>query len=289
MTFRRSFLAGAMITGLCASSAQAIDVAPGDFTYLPAGTGLLAGYLNYGNGSTYKLQNGSSVPNSRVESAVALARGVYYSEFAGQAFVVQAILPFGAITQARVGGVNLPKANGVGDLIVAGAWFPVHSMSPTGTTIAIANYLTLPTGNYSVTKASLGSGTVTVTPQLGLIQGLGNGFFVDGAIDAAFAFDHADQGINISQDPSIQAQAYLRYQFSKATSASLGYSGLFGGQFRYNGINQASKTRVDELRAYANTFLTDTVQLQGMIGTDVGASGGFRQAIVAQVRLLKVF
>lgn len=289
MKLLKSLLAGVVMTGFCANAAHAIDVAPGDFTYLPAGTGLLAGYLNYGNSSTYKLQNGTSVPNSRAESVVALARGVYYSEFAGQAFVVQAILPFGSITQARVGGANLPTANGLGDLIVAGAWFPVHSMAPTGTTIAIANYLTLPTGNYSVTRASLGSGTVTVTPQIGLIQGLGNGFFLDAALDTAFAFNHSDQGINVSQDPSIQAQAYLRYQFSKATSASLGYSGLFGGQLRYNGISQASKTRVDELRVYANTFLTDTVQLQGMIGTDLNASGGFKQALVAQVRLLKVF
>ncbi len=130
---------------------------------------------------------------------------------------------------------------------------------------------------------------MAITPQLGVIQGFGSGFFFDGALDSAFAFDHSDQGIRISQDPSIQAQAYLRYQFSKATSASFGYSGTFGGQVRYNGINQATKTRVDELRVFANTFITDSVQLQGMIGTDVNASGGFKQAIVAQVRVLKVF
>lgn len=289
MKIVKSLLAGILMTGLCATAAEAIDVAPGDYTYLPAGTGLIAGYLNYGNSSTYKLQNGTSVPNSRLESVVALARGVYYTEFAGQALIFQAILPFGSITQARVGGMSLPTANGVGDLTVAGAWFPLHSMAPTGTTLGIASYLSLPTGNYSVTKASLGSGTVTLTPQIGLIQGLGNGFFLDAAVDTALAFDHTDQNINIHEEPSIQAQAYLRYKILPTTQVSFGYSGLFGGQMRYNGINQVSKTRVDELRAFVSTSLTQTVHLQGMIGTDVNASGGFRQAVVAQVRLLKIF
>lgn len=289
MTISKTFMTAGILAALTVAKAQAVDIAPGDYAYLPAGTGLAVGYLNYGSSSTYKLPNGTSVPNSRLESVVAVARGVYYSEFAGQAFAVQAILPFGGITQARVGGANLPTANGLGDLVLSPVWYPIHSSAPTGTTIGLATYLTLPTGNYSVTKASLGSGTVAITPQLGVIQGLGSGFFFDGALDAAFAFNHNDQGIRISQDPSMQAQAYLRYQISKATSASFGYSGTFGGQVRYNGINQASKTRVDELRVFANTFLTDTIQLQGMIGTDVNASGGFKQDVVAQIRLLKVF
>ncbi|WP_338811385.1 transporter (plasmid) [Agrobacterium leguminum] len=285
----KHLLASAGICLSLAGMAKAMDIAPGDYTYFPPGTLIALGYLNFGTGLTFRERLGSEIPDSKIDSVVAVARAVYYTEYEGQALAFQAILPFGTISTARIGGTELPKADGLGDLILGAAWAPIHSSEPTGTTLGITTYLNLPTGEYSPTSASLGTGTVMITPQIGLIQGLGNGFFFDGALDATFAFDHTNEGVRVHQDPAIQAQAYLRWQFSETSSVSFGYSGTFGGQVRFDGVDGPTKTRVDQLRLFANTFITPTVQIQGMVGTDMEARGGFQQNLVSQLRLLKMF
>lgn len=272
-----------------AGEARAIDISPGDYTYLPAGTNIGLAYLTYQSASSFRDKAGNSFPDSKGEAAIGIARLVHYGETAGVGWGLQAFVPFGAISQARIGGADLAKADGLGDLVLGATLFPIHSADPTGTTIGITGYLGLPTGNYSPTKASVGSGAFTFTPQLGINQGLGNGFFLDVALDGSFYGDHTNDGISVKQDPTLQTQAYLRYAVSKATSVSFGYSGTFGGQIYFNGIAGLTKTREDQLRLFANTFVTQTLQVQGMIGTDVSATGGFKNAIVTQIRILKIF
>lgn len=282
-------LATLLAVTFAAPAAKAIDISPGDYAYLPAGTVLGLGYLGYQSASSFRDRTGISYPNSRDSAIVALARALYYGETNGVGWAIQAIVPAGALTSARVGGSDLPKANGLGDVILGATVFPVHSADPTGTTLGLTAYLGLPTGNYSPLKASIGSGGFTITPQIGLIQGLGNGFFLDTAFDAAFSTDHTNTGIRVHQDTSIEAQAYLRYAFSKATSVSAGYSGTYGGQIYYNGSAGLTKTREDQVKLFASTFVAPTVQLQGMIGTDIAATGGFRNDIITQIRILKIF
>jgi len=49
------------------------------------------------------------------------------------------------------------------------------------------------------------------------------------------------------------------------------------------------RTRRDQVRLYANTFLTPTVQLQGMLAKDIEVDGGFKSSSVIELRLLKLF
>jgi len=279
---------------MLAQPAAAIDIMPGDYTVLPSGTNLALLYGQYTTSSKLKVDGVGSIPDSKLGTAVGIARYVHFDTFAGVPVAVQAFIPFGGFTDARIGGFDLRTKDGLGDLTMGFTFWPVSSADPRGTTIGITSYVTLPSGSFGGTPgttgtASLGSGTTTFTPQIGLIQGLGNGFFLDASADVAIRSDFTDFGFNYSRDPSYQAQAYLRYQFSKTTNVSFGYSGLFGGKDFVNGTYTGTKTRSDQLRLFASTFLAPTVQLQGMIGTDIAAEGGFKQDFVGQVRLLKIF
>lgn len=80
-------------------TANAIDIAPGDDTVLPSGTFLGLTYFLYS--SSDSLDINGNVASSELNTAVGLLRGVYYSEIGGVPVSAQAILPVGAITDAR--------------------------------------------------------------------------------------------------------------------------------------------------------------------------------------------
>ena len=121
------------------------------------------------------------------------------------------------------------------------------------------------------------------------MQGLGNGFFFDGALDVALQKDHTESGVKVSRDPSVQVQTYLRYQQSPTTAFSIGYSGMFGGDLDVSGSYSGQKTRVDQIRAFAQHFTSQSTQMQLMLAKDIHVEGGFKSDYVAQIRFLKVF
>lgn len=277
-----------------ARPAAAIDVMPGDYTVLPPGTNAFLLYGQYATSSKLKVDGVGSIPGSSLSSVAGIARVLHYNQIAGIPIGLQAFIPFGAITQSRVGGFPVQRADGFGDLTVGFTVWPLSSNDPRGTTIGITSYLTLPTGNFRGTPgttgvASLGSGAVTFTPQIGLIQGLGNGFFLDLTADVAIRGDSSEMGFRYTRQASVQVQGYLRYQFSAATNVAIGYSGTFGGKDFVNGIYAGTKTRTDQLRVTASTFLSPTIQVQGMVGFDVNTEGGFQQGFVGTLRLMTLF
>lgn len=285
---RRSLLSLSTIA-LSGTAAHAIDVAPGDWQPAPAGTNLGMLYLNYNTATTLKVDGAGKIQNSRLDVSTAILRYARYEEVGGMPVTFNALLPFGGFPTARIGGVDQQTSSGVADAIFLAALWPIHTSGPWGTHLAIAGYVTAPIGNYNFNTVSIGSGTVTYTPQLGLQQGIGNGFFLEATLDATFAADHHEQGLKLSMDASAQLQAYLRYQFSSTTSISGGYSGKFGGKQYVDDVYTGQKTRVDELRVFANHWIGKTTQLQGMVGTDIAAEGGFRNNLVSQLRILVAF
>ncbi|WP_082655797.1 transporter [Aureimonas sp. D3] len=276
---------------LSPSAARAIDIAPGDYAVLPAGTSLGALYFQYTSADSLHVIGPGDVPASELKTAVGILRGLHFTEVGGVPIALHLILPFGGFPEARIGGVEQPTAEGFGDVTTGFTIYPINTgAGEFATTVGLSAFVTMPTGHHDFGRISIGSGAWTATPQVGLIQGLGHGFFFDGAADVAFRRDSEEAGnLTVSQDPSFQLQAYLRYQVSQATSVSFGYSGTFGGDSFVNDRATGLQTRSDQLRLFANTFVTPTVQIQGMIGTDIHAEGGFKQDLVAQIRLLTVF
>ena len=213
-----TLIAAVSMTLLTASAAHAIDGWSGDYTPLPAGSSAGLMYFQYNNSGTYRA-DGSDVANSSLDYSAITARFVHYFELGGKPAALQAYVPIVDYFDPEIGGANLATADGWGDLTL-GASYWVMSAAPddaTGTTLAGSLFLTLPTGDYEYGSVSSGSGTTTITPQIGLQQGLGNGLFMDVIYDVAFAVDHNEGGLEISTDPAHQLQGYLRYQQSART------------------------------------------------------------------------
>ncbi|MBA8903249.1 MULTISPECIES: transporter [unclassified Phyllobacterium] len=285
----------AMAASFAAPSASyAIDIMPGDYVPLPKGTNLGLLYLQYQTNKNLNIDlNGvGDVPKSSYDLPLSLLRYLHYSEIGGVPVAFQGYLPIGSFTENRIGGVDQRTKDGIGDLTLGATVFPLTGADkPGGTTVGITAYVTLPTGSYdSKVPFNIGNGTTTFTPQLGIIQNLGHGFSIDAAADVAIYLNHDEDGAKFSQDPSVQLQAYLRYNFSAATAVSFGYSGKFGGKQYVEDIYNGQKTDSHGLRAFASTFITPTVQVQAMVGTDLSsADGGFKQDFIGTLRLLKVF
>lgn len=284
----RIMLALLCATGL-ASPAAAIDGAPGDYAFPGDGRTLFLTYGQATRATEFSLDGAGEIPGSRLNTSAIVLRMVHYREIGGRKYSFQAFGPVGKIGTARIGGADAPVKDGIGDLTVAASTFFAASSDPAGSTVGLTMFLTAPTGAYEFGKVSLGSGTWSLTPQIGVIQGFGNGLFFDGYLDATFRRDHTEDGVEISQDPSIQVQAYLRYQPSMATSISVGYSGIFDGKIEYDGVYTGQKTRVDQLRFFTNHFVTEDTQLQLQLARDIKVEGGFKNDAVAQIRFLKVF
>ncbi|NML76867.1 transporter [Rhizobium sp. S-51] len=290
MNINRLWGAASLVASLAtAFQAHAIDTSPGDYTLLPPETAVALQYFQYSTADELNVEGVGDVPGTQVDAVLAVSRVLYYGDAGGVRYGLQAYLPYGGFTEAKIGGSAVNEANGLGDLTVgATAWLIEPSNPVTGTTLAATAFLTMPTGSYDASGVSIGSGTYTVTPQIGFIQGLGAGFFFDGTFDVALSRDHDEGGVTLSRDPSYQVQTYLRYQPSQRTSFSIGYSGKFGGEAYSDGAYTGSKTRVDSLRIFANHFLTPTVQIEAMLSKDFNVEGGPSNT-VTQIRLLKVF
>lgn len=276
---------------LCsAGNAAAIDIMPADYTVLPKGTTLGLFYLGHAGSDEFKLDGPGKVPGSSLDTNLGIARVLHYSQIGDMPVAYQAFLPFGSLDNFKVGGGKPDANDGIGDLTLGFTTFFASMAEPTkGTTVGLTYYLTVPTGKYDVAKPGIGSGTYTFMPQLGVIHGFGNGWFFDGALDVAVQKDHKDSGVDVSVDPTWQAQTYLRRQLSPATSVSFGYSGVYGGKSFKNDVYDMQKTRGDTVKVFVSHMLTPTFQLNGMLGTEFNVEGGFRDDLVAQVRLMKIF
>lgn len=281
-------IAGAVVM-LGVTPAWAIDVGPGDYRINPAGTNIGLLYLQHQSADAFKL-NGSDVPASELEVNVAVLRALHFTEAYGMPAMVQAVLPVIGFSSAEIGGIGQGTSEGVGDLTLGFTVWPVKPDNPeTGTTLGFTMHVTAPTGNYDVNEISAGSGAWTITPQVGLNQGLGGGYYFDAYFDAAFSFDHDESGMTVERDPAYQLQAYIRKQFSPKTSLSAGVSLQRGGKVKIGGVDTGLRTERDQLRVYANTFVTPTMQIQGMLAKDFNVSGGFENDHVFELRFLKLF
>lgn len=292
MRSHRLFCACAAVLALCGVTAPAfaIDVMPGDYTLLPAGTTLGLLYLQHTSSDELKVDGVGKVPSSSLDTTVGIARVLHYSQIGNVPVAYQAFLPAGKLSNVRIGGAAPDVDDGIGDLTVGFTAFLAKPESAAkGTTVGLTAYVTAPTGQYDANKPSVGSGTWTFMPQLGIIHGFGNGWFTDLAADVSLQKDHREHGLQHKTDPSTQVQAYLRYQPTAVNSFSFGYSGLFGGDQDVGGVYTGQKTRSDSLRVFASHMMSPTFQVSGMLSSEVRSEGGFRDKYNVTLRLMKVF
>ena len=288
---RNTILAAA--TALIASSgtAMAIDTDPGDYVPLPKGTKAFLGYFQHLRSETFSL-GGTEVPSSEATANVAIARGLYYTEAFGRPAGLQFFLPYADFSTADVGGTALTNNSGIGDLTFgATTWLKAAAPDDlTGTTLGFTLYASLPTGDYTVGGANVGNGGFTITPQVGLIQGLGKGWFLDATYDVAFTSDFDDDaGTPVEIDPKHQLQIYARKQVSPATYFAVGYNEIRGGEIFAGGASTGLESNTRQVRLSAGTFINQTTQLSGRVTWDLDTDDGFSPEPQVQFRILKLF
>ena len=126
-TVLRAICAGVVVMVAGATPCRAVDYQPFDWVPAPPGAGILMGYYQFATHSELTNTITGPVKNSHLDSHIGIARYLYYNEAFGHPFVLDLIVPFGALTDGRIGGNPAGTASGIADPIVSvGAWLIVR-------------------------------------------------------------------------------------------------------------------------------------------------------------------
>ncbi|KTS76962.1 phenol degradation protein meta [Pseudomonas oryzihabitans] len=276
---------------LLANQAQALEVAPGDYEQLPAGTNL--GVLYYQHATTDRLYaKGHQVqPDARLTSDIGILRLVHVLGLSDTVTLdPQVLLPFGHL-DASGDVAALGSANGTGDLIFAA---PLRwRLNPARDILAITPYVYAPTGSYDRDHAlNLGENRWKLDLQAAYVKHFNDKWAMDLVADAIWYGDNDDygpSGVRREQDTSYAVQLMGRYQFDERTSFGLGFGHNWGGENRIDGVAQDDRTKTTNFRVTAATFLTTTDQVQLQLGRDLSVDNGFREDFRMNLRYVHVF
>ncbi|MDP4027095.1 transporter [Methylobacterium sp. NEAU 140] len=282
----------AAATGFQSDPAQAQEIMPYEFTPLPAGTNLALGYYAYGHNTDYRLARGPTLRGSGLETHVGVARFVHYDEIAGFRAGYQIYQGFGGLQDARIGGQRLPNTFGAQNITLSAFLWPYINES-SKTAIILVGFLNPPTGSYDpFAPLNLGDNRVRGTVQGGLQQGFGNHLSLDIAYDAQFYGDNdrAFPGTSLlRQGTTHRLQTWLNWRWNPSFNTSIGYTGIWGGEQRLNGVLNGARTEIQRIRFQTGYFFDPTLQVALELNHDLQATGGFKQDFGAVFRILKAF
>lgn len=287
-----ALLAASLIAATLPGAAHAVAVDPGDYTYLPPGTGLALLYYQHASGKSLYSGGHKVSGNADLDVDVGIARGVKYVDVGGVTVAPQFLLPFG---QVRPGGDlgGLDVANGMGDLILASTIFLLKD-DPGRRSFGITPWLWLPTGKYDPQRAlnPFGENRWKFALQGAAVVPLGDKFTLDLVGDMQWFGDNTHFGPDrrtLSQRPMWEAQAHLRYHVAPTTSLYLTLSQLAGGETEVDGARQNDRQRRTRALVGAGHFFAPGWQLLGSAGRDLTVENGVREDLRVNLRLMKVF
>lgn len=304
MDFRkvlRAIFTAVVVIVAGATPCRAVDYQPFDWVPLPRGTGILMGYYQFSTHSELTNTITGAVKTSHLDSHIGIARYLYYNEALGHPFVLDLILPFGALTDGRIGGNPAGSASGIGDPTVSvGVWLinqPEH-----GRYLSAASFLSIPIGSYDRQSAlNLGQNRWQHDLQVDFTQALLERFTVDVSGVWTYYGRNTDAGPAhqiLSQDSSFSAYAWLTYDVTSLvrrvmpsagqSSLSIGYAGTFGGAVKLDGVPTGSKTEEHQIRLSYAQFVVPTWQVLMSVSRDVSATGQFKQDFGLLLRIAKV-
>jgi len=272
--------------------AHAVDAQPFDFVPAPAGTNLALLYYAYGMSNEYVDSEGNKVQNSSLQSNIAIARYVRYFDLAGMIADINILQPFGGFSDVKIGGAPLTHDHfALGNTTLVFTIWPINNKE-NEIYFGVANYLNIPTGSYDRnTSVNLGDNRWSFAIQPGFHARVYDKISVDLVADVTFYGDNNDavpSGGRLTQDPSFTALAWLNYNVTPTTVASIGVSHTYGGEQRLDGMSLGD-AYVTKVRAALSTFVTPTSQILFQVDHDVSVENNFSQDFGAMIRLMKVF
>jgi hypothetical protein len=291
------------LVGMVSLPCQAFDYQPFDYVPAKPGTDVLQGYYEYGKHNEYNNSRiGTVTYDTNLDSNTGILRYVHYGAVFGHTYGFNLIVPFGTLSNGRIGGAALRSASGVADPVaVFGLWFinePDRQRYLSSTV-----YLTLPIGSYEKGRPlNLGGNRWQTDLQVDFIQGFLEKFTIDVSGDwiSYGNNDEAGKGSqSLSQNATYGAYAWLSYDVTSTlrramptaiqASLSIGFAGTFGGVQKLDGVQTGVKTDEQQIRLSYSQFITPTWQGVLSVSHDVSASGQFRQNFGLLFRVSKLF
>jgi hypothetical protein len=112
--------AGVAIAIVGATPCEAIGYQPFDFVPAAPGTAMVMGYYEFGTRN--QLNNtitGTAKNNTDLQSQIGILRPLYYNEIFDHPYLLEFLLPFGALYNGKINGARLGDASGVSDPILS--------------------------------------------------------------------------------------------------------------------------------------------------------------------------
>ena len=144
-----------------AARCVAIDYEPFDFVPATPGTIILMGYYEYGtrNELNNTITGNRQEPHRSPEPDRDFPSSLYNEVF-DHPYLIEFLLPFGALYNGKINGYRLDDASGVSDPILSGTFSPM-SKPQLKTWLSISDWLSVPIGTYDKTRAlNLGANRV---------------------------------------------------------------------------------------------------------------------------------
>ena len=280
---------------MLSSHALAIDLQPNDIVApTPDRTAISISYVNAQNTTLY-VNNVPTGASPNLESNLGIVR-------LGHTYTIGS-LP--AVSYVQVGGGTLspdgslsayPASQGMTDTTIATAIWP-YANHTTRTYFGVAAYLSLPTGEYSSTKAfNLGNNRYSQALQLGYQRPITK------SVDGAFAFDTVWYGANsqcaaacssatnlqFTQKPLYSSQIGPIYRINQTYTVAATYVYVTGGETAFNGIER-NNTVVTQRYFVSGVAYTKIGRFMLQYGNDIAIMNGFMESRRLALRYTKSF
>ena len=277
----------------------AIDLQPNDIVApSPDKTSLMLSYFMTEN--TKKYQNGSVVNSSPFSNPVITnpniilraARSYKLGDLPGLTYLQ---LPYGTI-QPEGSISNYPSSTGIGDFTIATAVWPFVNRADR-TYLAVAGFLTIPTGSYSNTQPfNMSENRYKTALQIGLQKA------ITGNLDGMIAVDTIWYGGNsqcaaacgsannvpLTQKPLTTTQLGPIYKINQTFTVGASYFYVAGGATEMNNVYQNNVINTQRFLLSGLAY-TDFGRFTLQYGRDMAIENGYIQNRVLAIRYARQF
>lgn len=270
---------------------HALDVDPGDYTPMPEGTKLGLLYLQHAERDEFYLDGDKLSDKYKLDSDVAILRGVRYQNIGGYLTNIQLLLPFAHLSAG--GDIDaLGSESGMGDPILANAIW-IDKEPSLNRALGITQYLFLPLGEYDKDNPmNIGENRWKYVFQGGYMHGISNNIVIDLVADVTFFGDNDDYtpaDLTLEQEQQYQMQGFIRYKTGDKSAIHVGYSRLWGGETEVDGVRLGDESNQEKMLAGGSYFVSPRTQLLATFGRDISVESGFKEESRLNLRLLHVF